>query len=114
MSGRNLPLYGTLTTLITIQGHQKQKQKTRWAWVLQLNFVTALSLGSEGRGVSATGRSTKFLTFSVLVAGPKKTLYTVDNLARGLLNRDNTTKRESLAALPPSPTLLIHVTHLHA
>ena len=29
-----------------------------------------------------------FLTFSVLVANPKKLLYTVANPARGLLNRD--------------------------
>ena len=30
-----------------------------------------------------------FLTFSALVANPKKLLYTVANPARGLLNREN-------------------------
>ena len=30
-----------------------------------------------------------FLTFSVLVANPKKLLYTVANPARGLLNREH-------------------------
>ena len=39
-----------------------------------------------------------FLTFSVLVANPKKLLYTVANPARGLLNREKT---KSLAAHPP-------------
>ena len=33
-----------------------------------------------------------FLTFSVLVANPKKLLYTVANPARGLLNREKRTK----------------------
>ena len=44
-----------------------------------------------------------FLTFSALVANPKKTLlYTVANPARGLLNREK--KKKSLAApLPPPP-----------
>ena len=35
-----------------------------------------------------------FLTFSVLVAYPKKILYTVANPARGLLNREKRTKEE--------------------
>ena len=36
-----------------------------------------------------------FLTFSVLVASPKKTLHTVANPARGLLkNREKRTKEE--------------------
>ena len=39
-----------------------------------------------------------FLTFSVLVAKPKKLLYTMANPACGLLNREKKTKRESLAA----------------
>ena len=33
-----------------------------------------------------------FLTFSVLVANPKKLLYTVANPGRGLLNREKRTK----------------------
>ena len=44
-----------------------------------------------------------FLPFSVLFANPKKLLYTVTNPARGLLNREQRTKRESLAAPPPPP-----------
>ena len=44
-----------------------------------------------------------FLTFSVLVANPKKLLYTVANPARGLLNREKRTKEKSLAAYPPPP-----------
>ena len=38
-----------------------------------------------------------FLTFSVLVANPKKLLYTVAIAARGLLNRRKITKQQSLA-----------------
>ena len=44
-----------------------------------------------------------FITFSVLVAIPKKILYTVANPARGLLNREKTTSKKSLAAPPPPP-----------
>ena len=50
-----------------------------------------------------------FLTFSVLVASPKKLLYTMANPARGLLNREKRTKK-SLAAYPSPPhppTLLV-------
>ena len=44
------------------------------------------------------------LTFSALVANPEKLLYyTVDNPARGLLNRGKTKKKKSLAAPPPPP-----------
>ena len=42
-----------------------------------------------------------FLTFGVLVANPKKLLYTVANPACGLLNRGKKKKRKSLAAPPP-------------
>ena len=52
----------------------------------------------------------KILTFSVLVANPKKLLYTA-NPARGLLNREKRTSEKSLAAYhpppPPPPTLLV-------
>ena len=41
-----------------------------------------------------------FLTLSVLIANPKKIIYTVANPARGLLNREKGIKRESLAAHP--------------
>ena len=39
-----------------------------------------------------------FLTFSVLVANPKKLLYTVANPARGLLNREKRKKKKSGSA----------------
>ena len=44
-----------------------------------------------------------FLTFSVLVANPKKLLYTVANPARGLLNREKKREGKILAAPPPPP-----------
>ena len=48
-------------------------------------------------------RVSLFLTVSVLVANPKKLLYTVPSLAaRGLLNRGKNNKRKSVAA-PPRP-----------
>ena len=39
-----------------------------------------------------------FLTFSVLVANPRKIMNTAANPACGLLNREERTKKESLAA----------------
>ena len=45
-----------------------------------------------------------FLTFSVLVANPKKLLYTVANPARGLLNREKRTKKKSGSIPLPPPT----------
>ena len=42
-----------------------------------------------------------FLTFSVLVANPKKLLYTVANPARGLLNREKRTKEKVWQHTPP-------------
>ena len=39
-----------------------------------------------------SGRELLFLTFSALVANPKKLLYTVANPARGLLNREKNKK----------------------
>ena len=44
-----------------------------------------------------------FLTFSALVANPKKILYTVANPARGLLNRGKKKKKKSGSAPPPPP-----------
>ena len=44
-----------------------------------------------------------FLTFSVLVANPKKLLYTMANPARGLLNREKITK-EKVWQHTPTPT----------
>ena len=44
-----------------------------------------------------------FLTFSALVASPKKLLYTVASPARGLLNREKKKKKKSGSA-PPPPT----------
>ena len=44
-----------------------------------------------------------FLTFSALVANPKKLLYTVANPARGLLNREKKEEKKSLAAHPHPP-----------
>ena len=46
-----------------------------------------------------------FLTFSVLVANPKKLLYTVANPARGLLNREKRTKEKVWQHTPPPPHL---------
>ena len=43
------------------------------------------------------------LTFSVLVANPKKLLYTVANPARGLLNREKRTKEKVWQHTPPHP-----------
>ena len=45
-----------------------------------------------------------FLTFSVLVANPKKLLYTVANPARGLLNREKRTNEKVWQHTPPHPT----------
>ena len=42
-----------------------------------------------------------FLTFSVLVANPKKLLYTVANPARGLLNREKRTREKVWQHTPP-------------
>ena len=42
-----------------------------------------------------------FLTFSVLVANPKKLLYTVADPARGLLNREKRTKEKVWQHTPP-------------
>ena len=44
-----------------------------------------------------------FLTFSVLVASPKKLLYTVANPARGLLNREKRTKEKVWQHTSPIP-----------
>ena len=44
-----------------------------------------------------------FLTFSVLVANPKKLLYTVANPARGLLNKEKRTKEKVWQHTPPHP-----------
>ena len=48
-----------------------------------------------------------FLTFSVLVANPKKLLYTVANPARGLLNREKRTKEKVWQHTPPPHPLSI-------
>ena len=44
-----------------------------------------------------------FLTFNVLVANPRKLLYTVANPVRGLLKREKRTKKTFGSALPPTP-----------
>ena len=44
-----------------------------------------------------------FLTFSALVANPKKLLYTVANPARGLLNREKKSKKKKSGSAPPPP-----------
>ena len=63
-----------------------------------------------------------FLIFSVLVANPKKLLYTVANPARGLLNREKRTKEKVWQHTPPphpphysfGENKLNHATHLQA
>ena len=64
-----------------------------------------------------------FLTFSVLVAKPKKTIYTVANPARGLLSREKRTKEKVWQHTPPPPpphtarsekNQLNHASHLQA
>ena len=47
-----------------------------------------------------------FLTFSALVANPKKLLYTVANPARGLLNRGKK-KKKKVCQRPPLPRTLL-------
>ena len=47
-----------------------------------------------------------FLTFSVLVAIPKKLLNTVANPARGLLNREKGTKEKAWMRTPPNAARL--------
>ena len=49
-----------------------------------------------------------FLTFSVLVANPKKLLYTVVKPARGLLNREKILEEKSLAAQTHRYTVHLH------
>ena len=58
---------------------------------------------------TASRYSLLFLTFSALVANPKKKLlYTVANPARGLLNREKKKKKKSGSApLPPPPRALL-------
>ena len=98
-------------------------QRDKWAISLTLNNLRRLLF--------------LFLTFSTWVPNPKNcvTNYTVVNPACGLLNREKSTKRESLAAHPLPPKLLVpnkthdaynkdnkqnrlseghHVMHLHA
>ena len=53
-----------------------------------------------------------FLTFSVLVANPKKLLYTVANPARGLLNREKRTKEKVWQHICSSPSGLVGKLHI--
>ena len=48
-----------------------------------------------------------FLTFSVLVANPKKLLYTVANPARDLLNREKREQSKKSGSTPPTHPLLV-------
>ena len=48
-----------------------------------------------------------FLTFSALVANPKKLLYTVANPARGLLNREKKKRKVWQRTPPPPPCALL-------
>ena len=58
-------------------------------------------LFSRPRAGLATVLLLLFLTFSGLVANPKKLLYTVANPARGLLNREKRTKEKVWQHTPP-------------
>ena len=74
-------------------------QSTR-KYVLYPNFTLSYDKNDLYRAYACVYRSIPlFLTFSVLVANPKKLLYTVANPARGLLNREKRTKEKSLAAM---------------
>ena len=55
----------------------------------------------EARSVNVKKTTTTTTTFSVLVANPKKLLYTVANPARGLLNREKRTKEKVWQHTPP-------------
>ena len=78
---------------------------------LWINSCSILAAGKRAyfmliRGVIYTGvvdiyRNLLFLTFSALVANPKKTIYTVANSARGLLNRKKKKKKEVWQRPPP-------------
>ena len=123
MSGRNPPSYCTLT-LIAMQGHQQNGRQTNTSSNNKDKFNTIIetstaedhddenlhnpstrprySPGSRRRSVGDhTRRCLLFLTFSVLVANPKKLLYTVANPARGLLNREKRTKEKVWQHTPP-------------
>ena len=57
----------------------------------------------KNQGGPILGRGLLFLTISVLVANPKKLLYTVVNPARDLLNREEITKEKVWQHTPPPP-----------
>ena len=83
-------LYTTLfSTCFTLRVQfQDDYNKTSPASVVDITYVFGLSI----------------LTFSALVANPKKLLYTVANPARGLLNRGKKRKKQkSGSARPPPP-----------
>ena len=63
------------------------------------------SMRKPEKAAPVAGGLSAFLVFSVLVANAKKLLHTVANPARGLLNREKRTKRESLAAPPAPPSM---------
>ena len=71
--------------------------------------------------IKAGVKRNTFLTFSVLVANPKKLLYTVANPARGLLNRERRAKEKVWQRTPRTPHAARsekinenHMTHLQA
>ena len=79
----------------------KRGKKKIYIYILvQVNIIFALPDYSSGVIVL-------FLIFSVLVANPKKLLYTVANPARGLLNREKRTKEKVWQHTPLPPTLLV-------
>ena len=105
ISGRNLHLYSLLYTCI-INSHADTKSETkrhdepRYSSIL-LHWVW------DRMGVNTNIYCILlFLTFSVLVANPKKLSNTVASPARGLLNREKGTK-EKIWQRPP--TLLVRI-----
>ena len=69
----------------------------------QTSSTVAQYVRSSHTGISELLLLLLFLTFSALVANPKKLLYTVANPARGLLNRGKKERKKKSGSAPPPP-----------
>ena len=108
MSGRSPPLYCTLK-LITMHSHQSYPIITTVVIHSYEYYSTTIDNSTietyRNRGLGKIVKCTLlllFLTFSALVANPKKLLYTVANPARGLLNGKKK-KKKKVWQHPSSP-----------